>query len=360
MKRFLPIAIVLIALLLVVMVMPGCWSEKPDAKVTFWVVAGSNRRNSFSRSSLGGYNDQGKNIINKKLPKYYIGSLALDNQGRIWLGQGWNDSRSSNLLLVWDEGELIHKVSVGDEPQGGITPFAGEMVAGCAETGMEFSLWAIDPTDFASRQVATVGKGERDFLILTDIAANGDYLLASAVHDDPQTIDSPRTSIWWYDKDFNLAGTLDLGSNTAVWSIVPQADGNFLLLNNSGFIDDSHDLLIFDPQMGTIVKKLKGSGFPFRGISSAGKIYILDRIWSSTRVNEQRSVTIIAGDGITTLPLPDDIGAQDIAVSDGFIYLAVWGQGGNFEDGIYRFDPQTDLLEQIISHPDASLILIQQ
>ena len=349
--------IFLVAILFFSPLLSGCGEKKPEGEAKFWVVAGSNRGNSFTRSSLGGYDEQGSRVAKSTLPKYYINSLVLDNQGQTWLGQGWNDKHSSNLLFVLDRGKLVKKIPVGVEPTGGIVQFGQEIVAGCAEAGAGFSLWSVDINTFISREIASVEIEWQDFLILTALSASDDYLLAAAIHDNPSTPDSPQTTIWWYDRDYVLRGTLTLEANTAVWSIVPQAGGNFLFLNNSGFIDGSPDLLVFDPRLGVVVSELKGSGFPFLGKAFEDKTYILNRIWSSTRVDGQRSVTVVEGDTITTLPLPDNLGAEGIAVADGMVYLAVWGSGTSFPDGVYRLDPKTHHLEQFISHPDASLII---
>jgi hypothetical protein len=114
------------------------------------------------------------------------------------------------------------------------------------------------------------------------------------------------------------------------------------------------NLLVFNPLAGAITQEYQGSGFPFRGVAKDGKYYILNRIWSSTRINAERSVTIFDSDSVSTIPLPDDFGAEDIAVYNGIIYLAAWQRGDNDSDGVYRLDPATGELEQIIQQPDAS------
>lgn len=348
----------LIALAIVLLaIQGGCSGPKEEKTAAFWVVSGTNRGESFSRNSLRGYDAAGQLAAKASLPPYYISSLALDSQGRLWLGQAWNDAKSSNVLLLWKDGKKIEEVEVGMQPEAGIIPFAGEMVAGCTEDGMGFSLWSVNPHSLESRKVVAVDKGQNEFLFLTTIAANQDYLLAAALHDGPGP-DSSHTTIWWYDQNYDLCGSMYLGEDTAVWSMVPMSDGNFLLLNNSGFVRSEPDLLVFDPRAGAITQELTGSGFAFRGVAADEKIYILDRIWSSTRINAQRSVTILDGDWVSTIPLPDNFGAEDIAVADGIIYLAAWQRGNNASDGIYRLDPATGELEQIIHHSDASSLLV--
>ena len=127
------------------LILSGCAGPKQEKTVAFWVVSGTNRGESFSRNSLGGYDAGGEAVVKTSLPRYHISSLARDDQGRLWLGQAWNDAKSSNLLLIWDDDELIEKVEVGMQPEAGIIPFAGEMVAGCTEDGMGFSLWSVNP-----------------------------------------------------------------------------------------------------------------------------------------------------------------------------------------------------------------------
>ena len=337
----------------------GCnGQQQKEGPVTFWVVSGTNRGESFSRNSLGGYDDSGQLADKASLPKYHISSLALDSQGRLWLGQGWNDAKSSNLLLLWDGGKWIDEIEVGMQPEAGIVPFGEDMVAGCTENGMGYSLWSINLDALESREMVSVDREQRDFLFLTTIAASEEYLVAAALHDAPGSLDSSHSSIWWYDRDYNQCGSMYLGPDSAVWSMAVMPDGNFLLLNNSGFAKNMPDLLIFDPRAGAITKEIHGSGFPFRGVAAEGKYYILNRIWSSTRINAERSVTIVDGDTVTTLPLPDDFGTEDIAVADGIIYLAAWQRGDNASDGIYRLDPTTGELEQIIQQSDASSVLV--
>ena len=349
----------LLPLLLFLPVLGGCSMErKEEGTVAFWVAAGTNRGESFSRNSLGGYDTAGKSAVKARLPQYHISGLTLDSRGRLWLGQAWNDAKSSNLLLLWEKGELARKIEVGMQPEAGIVQFNEEMIAGCTEAGMGFSLWSVALENLESKKVVAVDREQRDFLFLTTIAASEDYLIAAAIHDAPGSPDSSHTSIWWYDRDFTLLGNTYLGADTAVWSMVPMADGNFLLLNNSGFVRNQPDLLVFDPRAGAIIKEIRGSGYAFRGTAAAGKIYVLNRIWSSTRINAERSVTIVAGDSVTTIPLPDNFGAEDIAAANGTIYLAAWQRGKNSGDGIYRLDPATAKLEQIIEHPDASSILV--
>ncbi|MGI6365259.1 MAG: two-component regulator propeller domain-containing protein [Bacillota bacterium] len=348
--------------LLALIILGGCANPQEDKCVTFWVVSGTNRGESFARNSLRGYDAAGQLAVKANLPHYHISSLALDSQGRLWLGQAWNDAKSSNLLLIWDDDELIEKVEVGMQPEAGIIPFAGEMVAGCTEDGMGFSLWSVNPRSLEGREVVAVDKEQRDFLFLTTIAANEDYLVAAAIHDAPGPANSSHSSIWWFDREFNLCGSKYLGVNSAIWSMVPMPNGNFLLLNNSAFEGRQgdvmvSDLLIFDPRAGAIIWEYIGSGIPFRGVAEEGKYYILDRIWSSTRINAERSVTILDGDSVRTIPLPDDFGAEDIAVADGIIYLAAWQRGDNAGDGVYRLDPATGELKQIIRHSDASSVL---
>jgi len=352
-------AISLAAILLISLaVMASCAGQVEEKTVAFWVVSGTNRGESFSRNSLGGYDAVGELTVKTSLPQYHVNSLALDKQKRLWIGQAWNDTESSDLLMLWKKGKLVDQIEVGMQPEAGIVQFAENIVAGCTEKGMGFSLWSVNPESLKSTQVVTVDREQRDFLFLTTIASSEDYLVAAAIHDAPGPPDSSHSSIWWYDRDFNLCGNLYLGQDTAVWSVVPMADGNFLLLNNSGFIHEQPDLLVFDPQAGAITKEFRGSGYAFRGVAADGKYYILNRIWSSTRINAKRSVTIVENDSINTIPLPDNFGAEDIDVADGIIYLAAWQRGDNSSDGIYRLDPATAKLEQIIEQPDASSILV--
>src|SRR5690554_5617071 len=90
----------------------GCRNEDTEPPA-FWVVAGTNRGESFYRNSLGGYNLQGERVIKKNLPPFYISSLFQDRLGRLWLGQGWNDTESSNLLLLLENGQLSKEIPVG-------------------------------------------------------------------------------------------------------------------------------------------------------------------------------------------------------------------------------------------------------
>ena len=350
--------LIVLALLIFLSPLAGCKTEQKETEA-FWVVAGTNRGESFLRNSLAGYDAQGRLVSKKKLPPYYISSLAPDSQGRLWLGQAWNDTDSSNLLLVWENGQLVKEIPVGEQPESGLVEFHGSMIAGCTETGMGFSLWEVDITSMESQEVIHVDPEQHEFLFLTTIAATEDYLVAAAIHDGPGDSDSSHASIYWFDQEFTLAGSMYLGPNTAVWSMAPMEDGSILLLNNSGFVQNQPDLLVFDPAQGEITQKIQGSGFPFRGVADDGKIYILDRIWSSTRINAERSVTILYNETSTTIPLPDGLGAEDIAVNEGIIYLAVWQRGAGSSDGIYALDPETGELRQIIEHQDASSILAQ-
>jgi hypothetical protein len=346
-----------IALLILLSSVAGC-KTKPEETAVFWVVAGTNRGESFFRNSLGGYDAHGQLVVKKQLPPYHISSIAQDSRGRLWLGQAWNDSDSSNLLLVWKNGQLVKEIPVGEQPESGLVEFNDAIIAGCTEAGMGFSLWATDIETLQSQEVVKVEKEQHSFLFLTTIAATEDFLVAAAIHDGLGNSNSSHTSIWWYDSEFTLAGSMYLGPDTAVWSMVPMEDGNILLLNNSGFVQKQPDLLVFDPRQGEIVKKIQGSGFSFRGVADAGKIYILDRIWSSTRINAKRCVTVLQGETTTAIPLPDGLGAEDIAVAEGIIYLAVWQRGSASGDGIYALAPKTGELTQIIEHQDASSILI--
>lgn len=355
-----------VILVLAVTLLVGCNGKPEDGRtVTFWVVSGTNRGLSYSNNSLRGYDIEGTLAVKASLPKYHVSSLAMDNQGRLWLGQAWNDAKSSNMLLLWKNGKKVKEIEVGMQPEAGIVPFAEGMVAGCTEDGMGYSLWSVNAESLESRKVVSVDRESRDFLFLTTIAASEEYLVAAAIHDAPGSANSSHSSIWWYDRDYNLCDSLYLGVNSAVWSMVPMSDGNFLLLNNSAFEGIQgdvvvSDLLVFDPRAGAIIEEITGSGFPFRGVAADGKYYILNRIWSSTRINAKRSVTIVDGDSISTIPLPDDFGAEDIAVADGVIYLAAWQRGDNASDGVYRLDPASGELEHIIQQPDASSILVEQ
>ncbi len=352
--------LILFPLVLSILLSPlaGCKNEKRELPA-FWVVAGTNRGESFSRNSLGGYDLQGEHVFKEKLPPFYISSMFQDSQDRLWLGKGWNDAESSNLLLVWEKGQLIKEIPVGKQPEAGFVEFCGSIIAGCTEAGMGFSLCEVDITSMESQEVVQVDPQQQSFLFLTTIASTRDFLVAAAIHDGPGDTDSSHASIYWFSKDFTLAGSMYLGPDTAVWSMVPREDGTVLLLNNSGFTQGQPDILVFDPHQGKITEKIQGSGYPFRGVSHKDKVYILDRIWSSTHINAKRSITILDNGIATTLPLPDGLGAEDIAVADGIIYLAVWQRGANSGDGIYALDPETNELNQIIEHQDASAILIQ-
>lgn len=350
--------LLLISLALCALLSPlaGCRNEdtKPPA---FWVVAGTNRGESFYRNSLGGYNLQGERVIKKNLPPFYISSLFQDRLGRLWLGQGWNDTESSNLLLLLENGQLSKEIPVGEQPEAGIVEFGDSIIAGCTEAGMGFSLWEVS-NSLESQEVIRVNPEEQAFLFLTTIASTPDYLVAAAIHDGPGEGDTSHASIYWFHKDFSLAGKMYLGPDTAIWSMMPKEDGTVLLLNNSAFVQGQADILIFDPARGEITDAFQGSGYPFRGVAHQGKVYILDRIWSSTRINAKRSITILDNGTATTIPLPDGLGAEDIAVAEGMVYLAVWQRGAGSGDGIYTLDPATGELQQIIEHQDASAILI--
>ena len=340
---------------------PGILGAAPTQEENALPLGGWHQPRRVFPATAAGYDATGQLAVKANLPHYHISSLAM-TAGAPLAGAGLDDAKSSNLLLIWDDDELIEKVEVGMQPEAGIIPFAGEMVAGCTEDGMGFSLWSVNPRSLEGREVVAVDKEQRDFLFLTTIAANEDYLVAAAIHDAPGPANSSHSSIWWFDREFNLCGSKYLGVNSAIWSMVPMPNGNFLLLNNSAFEGRQgdvmvSDLLIFDPRAGAIIWEYIGSGIPFRGVAEEGKYYILDRIWSSTRINAERSVTILDGDSVRTIPLPDDFGAEDIAVADGIIYLAAWQRGDNAGDGVYRLDPATGELKQIIRHSDASSVL---
>jgi hypothetical protein len=207
--------------------------------------------------------------------------------------------------------------------------------------------------------MAAVDRDEREFLLLTTIAANSQYIVAAALHDGQDSKPhTSHTSIWWFDKDFTPKGSLYLGAGTAVWSVVPMNDGRFALLNNSAFLNDSPDVLFFDPEAGQITDSMQGAGYPFRGYEIGGRLYILNRIWSSVFVDSRRSITIIEGNKARTIALPSGFGAVDIVADENSVYLAVWERGDQSSDGVYRFNPATDELTQILRHPDASRVLL--
>ncbi|MFZ5777766.1 MAG: hypothetical protein ACOY3C_06490 [Bacillota bacterium] len=342
--------------------MPGCRSVDVQQKesVALWVVAGTNRGEGFSRNSLAGYNLKGRRIQKISLSDFYIDSMFVDSRERLWLGQAWNDTKSDNKLLVWQDGKKVQEIAVGLRPEAGIVEFNGQIVAGCAEMGFGFSLWSVDMNTLASKEATAVPKGQKDFLLLTTIAASDNYLVAAAAHDGTGgTPHSSHTTIWWFDRDFNPLGDMYLGPGSAVWSILPLDKDRFLLLNNSAFESGAPDLLVFDPATGSITEEIRGAGYPYRGTERNGTIYILNRIWSSVHVNSQRSLTIIEGDEIRTIVLPDDFGAVDLCADENYVYLAAWSRGNNNSDGVYQLDPVSGTLTQIISHPDASRLALR-
>ncbi|NLO88275.1 MAG: hypothetical protein GX090_06980 [Firmicutes bacterium] len=335
-------------------------SPAPSAPAAeYWVVAGTNRGESFARNCLAGYDGDGRLAVHCPLPQYYIASALLDAENRIWLGVAWNDYESANEILLWQNNSW-QTITVGKRPEAGFAVFQDKLVAGCAEAGVGFSLWQVDRDSLSAREFFTADKGDRDFLLLTAVAANDQYLVAAALHDDPMgELDSSNTSIWWFDADFQPAGSLYLGPNTAVWSIVPLEDGRFMLLNNGAHLDGSAALLIFDPVQGAVTERRReGAGFPYKGAAGDGKICILNRIWSSTRIDDRRSLTVIAGGKAETIALPDGMGFVDVAVRGDKVYLAAWQRGANADDGVYELDLTTGELRQIIAHYDASAILL--
>ncbi len=117
-------------------------------------------------------------------------------------------------------------------------------------------------------------------------------------------------------------------------------------------------MLFFDPVAGQITDSVQGAGFPFRGHEIGGRLYILNRIWSSVFVDSRRSITIVEGDKARTIELPPNLGAVDIRADENGVYLAVWERGNQSSDGVYRFNPDTEELYQILRHSDASRLLL--
>lgn len=348
----------LLAAMAVFTALAACSVPPSTEPAYFWVVAGTNRGEGFSRNSLAAYTVNEDRVKYHELKDYFTDSILLDSQGRLWLGQAWNDDFTDNTLLLWQEGRGPQTIAVGRSPEAGLVDFDGAIVAGCTEMGLGFTLWSVDSTTLIGAEVAAVPAGQRDFLLLTTIAANDQYLVAAALHDGPDS--DSHTTLWWYDRQYNQMDSLYLGPGTAIWSMVPLADGRFLLLNNSAFEAGGPDLLFFDPTAAAVTDTIHGAGYPYRGVAVDNRIYILNRIWSSIHIDERRSLTIIDGKALGAIPLPDGFGAVDICADEEYVYLAAWDRGKNNTDGIYRLDPRSGNLKQIISHPDASRVVLSR
>jgi len=345
-------------IMLAALLIAGCGTQFSDEPTVAVVVAGTNRGEGYSKNSVAGYDAAWEMTYRADLPAFHISSAAFDRHGRLWLGEGSSDRSDGRVVSIWDPDEMVGEIGVGPVPEAGIVAFAGRMAVGSVETGFGFSIWSIGVDELDAREEFRVDDLPGSFLYLTSIAATEDHLVAAAIHDDPADPDETHTTLWWFDPSFELAGALDLGPGTTVWSLTALPDGRVLALDNAAFLAAGADLLFFDPASGVVVDELAGSGYGFKAAVDGDRLFVLDRIWSSIHVDERRSLTVVDARRITRLPLPDDLGAEDIAVADGMLHLAVWTRGQNDPDGIYRVDESGEIT-QVVHHEDASMILFR-
>jgi hypothetical protein len=147
-----------------------------------------------------------------------------------------------------------------------------------------------------------------------------------------------------------------------VWDILPYRD-QFILLNVASWQQTgapAADIVLLAPNDPPVLKTRQIGAAPLWGVIHNDNLYTYHNpTWNQTNETPQRMLSrhnLVTGD-TTSWPLPDGWGAEDLSMIADQLLLAVWESNQEEADGLYRFDPRTGKLQQVIAIPDAARII---
>ncbi len=319
------------------------------------------------------------------LPQLLASPMALDSQGRIWIGFGSTKYRAGKEVHLYDQaGNLLHKMETCLSPKG-ITFAAGRAFVACEENGF---YGRVDVFDLATlERVKTLELqplADSDVHIILTIAADENYVLVVAQTDQSSDYEGISSDI------INLLTlinphTLEIVTRserlheTGIYKILPY-QGRFCLLNYASFrraraYGQANDLLIVSiPEEGGPLQieewplpRNSPDMSPNSGTLDGDELYALQDDPYLTNSTSELGITRVnlKTGAVESWALPERQGVlKDIAIVNGQIIVTLfWTGSGGFEhEGLYVFDPGlggpgTETLNQVLQVDGATKLL---
>ncbi len=337
------------------------------------------------------------------LPQLLASPMALDSQGRIWIGFGLTKYRAGKEVHLYDQaGNLLHKLETCFSPKG-ISFAAGRAFVACEENGF---YGRVDVFDLATlERVKTLELqplADSDVHIILTIAADENYVLVVAQTDRSPDYKGPSTTIDLLTlinpHTLEIATRSERLHETGIDKILPY-QGKFYLLNYVSFrrayervqvgmglnaLDhyerdyerrrlaqyEANDLLIVSiPEEGGPLQ-IEERALPLNspdmspkwGTLDGDELYALQDDHSLFNPTPELGITRLnlKTGAVESWALPEHQGdLKDIAIVNGQIIVTLFrnGSGGREDEGLYVFDPGTETLNQVLQVDGATKLL---
>jgi hypothetical protein len=119
-------------------------------------------------------------------------------------------------------------------------------------------------------------------------------------------------------------------------------------------------VLVLDPGSPPSLTPLALAASPLWGAIEGDALYVYHNpTWNQPHNDSQRRLSRLnlRSGQVQTWPLPANWDANDLTVLDGQILLTHWEGRRGVADGLYRFDPASGQLQQLLNVADAARVL---
>jgi len=295
------------------------------------------------------------------LPPSWAQHINRDPQGRLWLGfSGTRDALDNRVQVYSPGGELLQELRPCVDPGAGISFAVGRAFIACAERGFSGKIAVVNLDTLAVETTIAVSVPNAP-LVLVASAANDTAVVVAGLTSGAEessysviTLIDPRT--------LAVRAQLPPTKNTDIWRIIPH-QGRFYLLNVGSWRQpraQANDVLVLDPGSPASLTPLALAASPLWGAIEGDALYAYHNpMWNQPHSDSQRLLSRLDlhSGQIRTWALPPRWDASDMIVLDGQILLAHWEGRRGAADGLYRFDPASGQLQQLLNVADAARVL---
>lgn len=297
------------------------------------------------------------------LPPSWAQHISRDPLGRLWLGfSGTRDSLDDRVQVYSPEGELLQELRPCLDPSAGISFAANRAFIACSERGSSGRVAVVDLDTLAVETTIAVSVPDAPLVLVASAADDTTVVLAGLTTGAEESSYSAITLI--DPRTLAVRAQLPPSKNTDVWRIIPH-EGRFYLLNVGSWRQprgQANDVLVLDPGRPPSLTPLALAPSPLWGAIEGDALYAYHNpTWNQPHSDPKRTLSRLdlrSGD-VLTWALPASWDASDLKVLDGRFILAHWEGRRGAADGLYRFDPASGRLQQVLNIADAARVLEQ-
>ena len=349
----------------------SCGKSNPPPEQALYVLSGGNHFTNYRTVTALTIVDTETWEIQRtvRLPKLRASPMALDPQGRIWIGIGRTINRGGKEVHLYDlGGKRLKKLETCNSPRVGVAFAAGRAFVACEENGF---YGKIDVFDLQSlERVSTLDLQDQ---LLVAIAADENYVLVSGLTDRASDYEGPDTAVNFITlinpHSLEIKARSERLYDTGVRKILPY-QGKFYLLNYESFrrpSEKENDLIIVTP--GDPLK-LEEQALPVDspnmspnwGTIVDDKLYVLQADPSGFNRTPELGISRLdlkTGE-VENWPLADRQGRfKDIQLINGQLILTLMRDGsGKSDEGLYRIDLASGETRQVLAVPGSQKMMV--